>query len=186
MERYELSSALAASRSFVDHVAHETGVHVSDCYQCGKCSAGCPFAFAMDYMPHQVIRMLQLGLYEQALKSRSIWICAGCAACYTRCPREVDLPRLMETLRIEAKKAGFVGEKTVDIFADIFLGSVEKNGRVHEVGLAAMYNLRSGRLFQDVLKSPSMFLKGKLSLWPEKIKDRRTVGRIFSQTRMRR
>jgi heterodisulfide reductase subunit C len=69
------------------------------CYQCGKCSAGCPSAAFMDQLPNQIIRLLQLGSVAEALRSDTIWYCAACQTCYARCPKGVDLPRLMEALR---------------------------------------------------------------------------------------
>lgn len=69
------------------------------CYQCGKCSAGCPSIEAMDVMPSQIIRWVQLGQIEKALKSKTIWLCAACQTCKVRCPRGVDLARIMEALR---------------------------------------------------------------------------------------
>lgn len=168
MERVELTSARAANRPFLERVERQSGVRVEDCYQCGKCSAGCPIAFAMDYTPHQIMRMLQLGLGDEAMKSHTVWLCSGCETCVTRCPREVDVPRIMDVLRMEAKRAGVVKEKNVDVFYSLFLDSVRKNGRVHEMMLAAWFNLRSGQLFKDVLLAPVMFLKGKISPFPQK------------------
>ena len=69
------------------------------CYQCGKCSAGCPSSEAMDVMPSQIIRWVQLGEVERALHSKCIWLCAACQTCKVRCPRGVDLARIMEALR---------------------------------------------------------------------------------------
>ena len=69
------------------------------CYQCGKCSAGCPSIDAMDIMPSQIIRLVQLGQVEKALNSKTIWLCAACQTCKVRCPRGVDLARIMESLR---------------------------------------------------------------------------------------
>jgi len=69
------------------------------CYHCGKCSAGCPAAGFMDILPNQVIRLVQLGLVRNALESETIWFCAACQTCYARCPKGVDLPRVMEALR---------------------------------------------------------------------------------------
>lgn len=69
------------------------------CYQCGKCSAACPTAFAMDIPPHQVLRLLQLGEGEKAMKTNAPWACVGCLTCTTYCPKGVDPARIMETLR---------------------------------------------------------------------------------------
>lgn len=69
------------------------------CYQCGKCSAGCPSIEAMDVMPSQIIRWVQLGQIEKALQTKTIWLCAACQTCKVRCPRGVDLARIMEALR---------------------------------------------------------------------------------------
>ena len=69
------------------------------CYQCGKCSAGCPSIEAMDVLPSQIIRWVQLGQIETALQTKTIWLCAACYTCRVRCPRGVDLARVMEALR---------------------------------------------------------------------------------------
>ncbi|KLU58779.1 succinate dehydrogenase iron-sulfur subunit [Peptococcaceae bacterium CEB3] len=75
------------------------GMDVNACYQCGKCSAGCPVYFAMDILPHQMLRLLQIGEVDQVLDCESIWLCTLCSACSTRCPRGVDLPAIIEELR---------------------------------------------------------------------------------------
>lgn len=77
-----------------------SGEMINDCMQCGKCTAGCPATMGMDILPHQIIRDLQLGQVEKVLESKSIWICASCFACAARCPRNVDLSRLMEAARL--------------------------------------------------------------------------------------
>jgi len=90
---------------FVHEVEEISGEDLLACNQCGKCSAGCPVASVMDLLPSQVIRMAQLGM-EEVLQSRTIWICASCLTCVTRCPKGVDLPRLMEALREISLRAG--------------------------------------------------------------------------------
>ena len=90
---------------FVRQVEEISGQNLLACNQCGKCSAGCPVVAAMDILPSQVIRMAQLGM-EEVLESNTIWICASCLTCVTRCPKGVDLPRLMEALRQIALRKG--------------------------------------------------------------------------------
>jgi heterodisulfide reductase subunit C len=84
---------------FVRQVETISGENLLSCNQCGKCSAGCPAAFSMDYLPNQIIRMAQLGL-EEVLDTKTIWTCAACMNCVARCPKGIDLPRVMEALRI--------------------------------------------------------------------------------------
>ncbi len=91
--------------AFVREVEEISGEDLLACNQCGKCSAGCPVAAVMDLLPSQVIRMAQLGM-EEVLESRTIWICASCLTCVSRCPKGVDLPRLMEALREISLRAG--------------------------------------------------------------------------------
>lgn len=90
---------------FVRQVEETSGQDLLACNQCGKCSAGCPVVAAMDILPSQVIRMAQLGM-EEVLESNTIWICASCLTCSTRCPKGVDVPRLMETLRQVSLRKG--------------------------------------------------------------------------------
>lgn len=88
----------------VRRVEEISGQPLLACNQCGKCSAGCPAAGAMDLLPNQVLRLAQLGL-EEVLSSRTIWLCASCLTCLSRCPKGVDLPRVMEALRRLALRA---------------------------------------------------------------------------------
>ncbi|MCG8542273.1 MAG: 4Fe-4S dicluster domain-containing protein [Clostridia bacterium] len=74
--------------------------NILDCLQCSKCTAGCPAIHGMDILPHQVIRLLQLGQVDKLLNSETIWSCASCFTCASRCPRDVDISKLMEALRL--------------------------------------------------------------------------------------
>lgn len=90
---------------FLKKVEEISGQNVFACYQCGKCSAGCLFGEHMDLLPHQVLRLLQLG-DESVLSSQAPWVCAACLACTVRCPRGVDVARIMEALRHLALRQG--------------------------------------------------------------------------------
>jgi heterodisulfide reductase subunit C len=92
-------SAESVRSELVHRIEEYSGQDLMACYQCGKCAAGCPVAFAMDMLPSQVIRYAQLGLVDQLLDSKTIWLCAACQTCYSRCPKGIDLSRIMEALR---------------------------------------------------------------------------------------
>jgi heterodisulfide reductase subunit C len=97
--RVELSSRKIHS-DFVKKVEEISGETLPSCYQCGKCSAGCPMSSAMDLMPNQIVRLVQLGLEDDIANSKTIWLCASCLTCAVRCPRGVDLAKIMEALRL--------------------------------------------------------------------------------------
>jgi heterodisulfide reductase subunit C len=82
----------------VRRVEEISGQKLYACYQCGKCTAGCPMTDDMDILPNQVIRYLQLGM-EDVLDSKTIWICASCFTCGVRCPHGIDISKVMEALR---------------------------------------------------------------------------------------
>ncbi len=91
---------------FIKRVKDLTGQDPQQCYQCGKCSAGCPLAEEMDMAPHQIIRYLQLGEEAVLLGSETIWMCASCLMCATRCPKGYDLAKAMEALRTILTRKG--------------------------------------------------------------------------------
>jgi heterodisulfide reductase subunit C len=96
--RIKLSAETLRSE-WVHRIEEYSGQNLLSCYQCGKCSAGCPVAFRMDLLPSQVIRLAQLGQVGDLLDAEAPWYCASCQACYSRCPKGLDLPRIMEALR---------------------------------------------------------------------------------------
>lgn len=151
---------------FKEDVERLSKQRVSNCYQCGKCTAGCPVALWMDYSPNQVIRMIQLGLRDEVMNSHAPWFCASCETCTTRCPREIDLARIMDSLRIIAQAENKASVREIPILNQIFLKSIELTGRVYEVGIIGTYNLLSLNPFKDIPLGIKMFLKGKLSLMP--------------------
>lgn len=168
---------------FLQEVEKKSGVKVSACFQCRKCSAGCPVAFAMDYLPDRVIRLVQLGLREQALASQTIWVCAACETCLTRCPNEVDIPRLMDHLKQLALKEGVPlppAEENIAAMHRIFLSNIKKWGRVHELGVMGQYKRHTKDLFSDMGLGWQMFRMGRLRLLPSRIKGVREVRRMFA------
>lgn len=76
-----------------------SGENTFNCYQCGCCSAACPVTSEMDLLPNQVMRYIQIGLIDEVLDGNTMWICATCYSCQARCPRGIDITKVMEALR---------------------------------------------------------------------------------------
>ncbi len=169
---------------FLKTLEKDCGEKISHCYQCGKCSAGCPISFEMDYLPNQIIRMVQLGMEKQVLSSKTIWLCASCLTCTSRCPREIDIAEIMDYLRRLAYKKQLMplGETEIPLFNKIFLRNIELCGRLYEMGLIAMFNLLSGEFFKDMSLAPKMFLKQKISIFPPRIRNIKEVRAIFKNS----
>jgi heterodisulfide reductase subunit C len=164
-------------------IQQESEISVQRCYQCGKCSAGCPVSSEMDFAPSVLLRLLQLrnsDSDQKVLGSYSLWLCLTCHTCVARCPMEIDLPTIMDILRTESLRRKLVNKRAKDIvaFHKSFLDTVRHCGRLWEVGLIAEYKLRTRHLWQDVVLAPVMFGKGKLSLIP--LFHKKSVNQIFS------
>ncbi|MDD5244929.1 MAG: 4Fe-4S dicluster domain-containing protein, partial [Syntrophorhabdaceae bacterium] len=129
---------------FIEQVQKESAQNISLCYQCGNCTGGCPYTNYFDYPVSMVMRLLQAGQKDTILNSKAIWLCATCETCTTRCPCEIDVAHIMDTLRIIARREDRVSEKDIKMFYDAFLDSVKRFGRIYEVGTLLTYNLRSG------------------------------------------
>ena len=154
-------------------------INARKCYQCGKCTAGCPMAVYMDRMPNQIMHLVQMGLTEEALQSKTIWLCAACATCSVRCPKGIDVAHEMEALRVLAKRKHIVAEKDINAFHDVFLNSVRHHGRVYEVGLILGRNLKTGKLLRDAMYGLPYLQKRKISLTPERIQAKDEIEGIF-------
>jgi len=177
----KLAPAKESDRILLARIEKEANANVNKCYQCGKCSAGCPVAFAMDYTPRQIIRLLQLGMLEEALSAESIWICATCETCSARCPRGVDIASLMDALRREALKQGKINDKSVAAFNKAFLNGVKHFGRTFEAGVLLQHNIATGKFFKDVELGWPMMKRGKVSPIPTRIKGTEEIKKIFAR-----
>lgn len=177
---------IKADKDLIERIERLSGQDIASCYQCGECTAGCPVAYAADVCPNQVTRLLQIGQGGDALRSRMIWLCVGCETCATRCPRKVELSKVMDALRQVASEEGIAaGEPAIKTFHETFLRSVERMGRTHEISMLGEYKMRSLQLFSDLILGARMFLRGKLALLPKMIKGRGEIKNIFRRTRQK-
>jgi len=161
-----------------------TGENVMLCYQCRKCTLGCPSAYAMKMKPHELMRALQLGLTEDVYWSGTLWICLSCETCNTRCPQDINILRVIDGLRAMAKHVEYYDpQPAIPAMHRIFLFLVERFGKVYELGLALWINLRMMTPFKDIDMASPMFMKGKLKPLPHFSGGRKELRQVMAKIR---
>ena len=177
-----MAPAAALDTNVARAVAADMGENVYKCYQCKRCTAGCPVAPLADLHPAQIIRAAQLGDIEAAVTSKFIWLCTGCVTCSTRCPQEIDVAAVMDELRAISWQEGLVPKDRP--FADILeynFDSLTRWGRLYEIELIARYKfMRPRTAMDDAMLGLRMFAKGKLSLRPA-LGDRQQMKRMVAE-----
>ena len=167
---------------FLEEAKRRSGEELSLCYQCLKCTAGCPTAPYMDIRPNNIVRKIQMGMKGEVLGSSAIWLCVSCETCGTRCPNKIDIGILMDALRemaIEEKVPA--KEKKIQLLHEAFVQSIKRGGRVHEATMLIDYKLRSKDFLTDLIAGMKLFMRGKIPLFPSLIKGRQEIKRIFEQ-----
>ncbi len=179
-------AVLEPKRGLAEEIKAEYGEDVYRCYQCLKCSAGCPMTFAMDRPPSQIMRMIQLGQEDLLLSSKTIWVCVTCNTCSIRCPNDIDIALVIDSLRQRALKKGIrPAKENVALFHKYFLDNVRKRGRTFEGELLARYQLRTGQAFQNAGLGLRMFLKGRMGVLPERVSDKKAIRELFRRAEER-
>jgi len=159
---------------------------VNLCYQCAKCSAGCPVASEMDLLPHQMVRMAVLGDIDPIIASRSIWLCLTCHTCGARCPNGIDVPALLDPIRHQViREKAPAREPRVPTFHTTFLQNVRMFGRVQELVLIGMYKWKTKTFFEDMELGLQMFRKGKIHLLPRRASNVSDVKEVFDHSSMK-
>ncbi len=165
--------------SFLNEMENATGEKISGCYQCYRCTVGCPVAKEMDIYPHRVIRYITLGERERVLASKTIWTCLQCLTCSVRCPNDIDIAHVFDTLRKIAVREHKEAEKDTWRFDRSFLDSVEKHGRLHEIEAVMKYKMVKKNFLEDAKMGMGMFMKGRMGILPHNIKERKQLKEIF-------
>jgi heterodisulfide reductase subunit C len=158
------------------------GKKILNCIQCGVCAGSCHARFAMDCSPMQIIKMIHLGLKNDVLASSTIWICASCYTCTSRCPQGIDIPLLMSSLKnmaIENKVPAKIPTKPK--FHKTFTEIVGKYGRMHEPQLqVALMNKKSPKeLFKNARLGMKLWRKGKVKISPSRVNKKSDLEAIF-------
>jgi len=158
---------LSSNDSYKQQLVRITGNDYNCCYQCGKCTAGCPAGGFMDNAPTKIMRLVQAGYLEEAMRSNALWYCIGCHTCTARCPQNMDISATMDALRELAIKTGIVSEdrskKLVTAFHTSLLNNIRKHGRLQELSLVNSYKLRTRTFLQDASSGIKMIREGKIN-----------------------
>ena len=175
---------------FIDELESLGPFQATACFQCRKCTNGCPVTFAMDLYPDEVIRMVILGQRETVLSCQTIWVCAACETCTTRCPNEVKIAQLMDALKALSIKEGIPSpQPRILRLHETFLKNVAKHGRVFEATFLSTYLLRSGELARkwhdgtwqaEAKLGWQMLARGRIPLFPSHIKGRKEVRKMIT------
>jgi len=176
-----LITADALDCTFRNEVQTRSGVNLNSCWHCLCCTGGCPFVHAMDIAPNAVIRLVQLGLKDEALRCSTIWVCVGCHTCSSECPQAIDMSAIMDTLRQMAIEEGVpIAEPDILKFHDEVLKSIDRYGRTHKLEIMLRYKARKLDFFSDINVGLRMLSKRKLDMKPSKVNDIEKIHHLFA------
>jgi heterodisulfide reductase subunit C len=177
---------ITPSGEFLREVEEATGQSLSACFQCRKCTCGCPLNEDTDIHPNKLLRLIQLGRREEVLASKAIWLCVGCETCTARCPNGVNISQVMDHLRLTAIREGIApADPKVAKFHQAFLQTLRKYGRSHEIDMIRRYKLKTGTFFENMGLGIEMWRKGKIKILGRKIEDLQAFREMVDSHRSR-
>jgi len=172
-----------ADRSLAQRVTPGRWEKMLSCIQCGTCTASCPAAPAMDLSPRRMWRMVQLGMTEEVLRSKSIWLCSLCYNCHVRCPRGIPLTETITRLKELAIERGIVSSPQSGAFYRTFADVMRRYGRMREVEFMARYFLASSPLaaLGFARLGLTMLARGKIGLELPRLGGEGRLDRLFQR-----
>ncbi len=174
---------ITVDSSFADEIKKHCGENVFLCYQCRKCASGCPNRMFMDSTPTELMRYVQLGMVDEAMKKNTAWFCVSCQTCTARCPQDIDIARVVDAIKIIAAECKVKTDAgNVRLFNRIWMTMLRFTGRMYEAGLVGSLNMLSRRPFNDMALGKKMILKGKLKFIPS-IKIPFEMMKMFSRAK---
>ena len=172
-----------AAPALLERVLELSGEQVENCYNCGKCTAGCPVAFEMDLPPQQMMRMVQLNQKDRAMRANTMWVCASCETCSARCPMDIAVAEVIDALRriaVEENVPVPPDARTMRVFHREFVDCIRRWGRLNEHELIGMYKLKTGKLVDDIGLGIRLFGKQKIKPWHfDKIRRTEQMAKLF-------
>jgi len=96
--------------TFADQVrAIPGGEHLEMCYSCGTCVSKCLIQQKVEpeYNPRRLLRMVMMGLREEAFRSPTTWLCSACDLCYPACPQQIHISGVIGAVKQLAIEAGY-------------------------------------------------------------------------------
>ena len=172
---------LVVNSQFADEIKRRSGEDVNLCYQCRKCASGCPNRERMDKTPTELMRNIQLGLADEAMKGNTVWYCLSCQTCSARCPQDIDIAHVVDTVRIIVQEKGIKADtKNMKIFNRIWMICLRFMGRAYEGGVVGALNVLTGRPLKDMKLAVKMIRKGKIKMMPS-IKRSAEMRRMFKR-----
>jgi heterodisulfide reductase subunit C len=150
------------------------GDKIKSCLQCGTCTGSCPLSYLMDITPRELIALFRAGDIESIIKSRTIWVCASCYSCQSRCPASIKVTDIIYALKRMAMNRKVYPKKfPVHSLSDSFIKSMKLFGRLNEPRLMMRYFLKTGiwKAFSFIPLGIKLAGKGRLEYKASKIKD---------------
>ncbi|MFQ6099871.1 MAG: 4Fe-4S dicluster domain-containing protein [Anaerolineae bacterium] len=156
-------TAVKRDPTFVDRLSPD-GRLLRRCIQCGTCTASCPSASAMELTPRQMWRMVQLGLADEVLRSKTMWLCSLCYQCQVRCPRGIPLTDTITRLKEMALRGRLASSRESAGFYRAFIDVIRRYGRNREIEFMARFFLAGDPLsvFGFVRLGLILFRRGKV------------------------
>ncbi len=150
------------------------GEKIKACLQCATCSGSCPLSYTMDITPRELIALFRAGEIETILKSRTIWLCASCYTCQSRCPAGIKVTDIIYALKRTAMERKDLTKKyPVNKLSQSFIKGIYKIGRLNEARLLSKYFIKTGfwKAFSFIPLGFTMLKKHRLSFKTAKIKN---------------
>jgi heterodisulfide reductase subunit B2 len=176
MEESQTPAVNKIQTTLARKIQEELGQNVNLCYQCVKCTSGCPVAEFFDWQPNQIMRALQIGQEDIVWQSSTPWLCASCQTCTTRCPQGLDIAGIMDYVTREEIRQGYKPVVSdVNVFNEAFMREIRLWGRAYELGLMAEVKLRNHNLTSDLDLGIKMVRRNKLAFFPTPVHTPRKV-----------